>query len=372
MKEGPIIIAGGGIAGLAAALALHGRDGIILEQSPTFEETGAGLQLGPNAVRALQKLGAWEAVSPYTSSPAEIHIWDGVGGRLLKRLKLGADFEKRFGAPYRLALRADLHRGLLAAVHNQPNISLKLGRTLENFRQGTSGVDASCTTEVFHGIALIAADGVNSQVRQSLFNNSPPLSSGEVFHRGLIANPETIDGIAFECVNLWLCPGGHIVHYPVGPQQHLNLVAVTSAGLVPRATFATCCDKVLRLVKLLENATIWPALYVKPLPHWNINIVVLIGDAAHGTLPYLAQGAAMALEDAASLQELLKDTRNVATCFDALSQARRKRTARLHFNSLRNGQNYHASGARRVLIQQAVSLAPSSVLLAGLNWIYSH
>ena len=127
-----IIIAGGGIAGLASALALGRHDALILEQAEAFSSIGAGLQLGPNAVRALQKLGAWDAVEPITSSPPEIHMRDGVSGKLLKRLQLGKNFESRYGAPYRVAHRADLHAALLSVVKSRPNITMRLNEKISS------------------------------------------------------------------------------------------------------------------------------------------------------------------------------------------------------------------------------------------------
>ena len=371
MTQQPTIIAGGGIAGLAAALALGQRDGLILERTAVFEEMGAGLQLGPNAVRALQRLGAWDAVASVTSQPTEIHMRDGVSGRLLTRLQLGRAFEKRFGTPYNVAHRADLHKAMLEVVHQQPNIGLENDFAVSDCRGSGDVVTVYSDDQQFLGGALLAADGVNSAIRQILVPDSGPINSGAVFHRALVGLPPAIAGVALDCVNLWLFPGGHLVHYLVGKDKKLNIVAVTPEGQSPSQFFANACDELRQVVNLIGSASPWPGLYVSPLPRWNFDKILLLGDAAHGTLPYLAQGAAMALEDAASLQTLLHAQLPMRKVFGALNAMRIQRTSKLHRASLAAGQRYHATGILRHMQNATMRYLPEHIMFSQLRWIYA-
>ncbi len=345
MDTVPVLIAGGGIAGLAAALAMarHGEI-LLLEREAAFSARGAGLQLGPNAVRALQALGAWEAVAPITFSPPEIHIRDGLSGRLLKRVILGGQFESRFGAPYRVAHRADLHGVLLGLAKANPAISIKMGVPAEQADEARAGL-------------LIAADGVGSRIRQDLFPGSKAIDSGWLFRRALIAMP-VVAGVDLSCVNLWLCPGHHVVHYPVGALGRLNIVHVVPADGALRTSVH---DGLGSLLQQVTDWTDWPGRYAPALPAWRKGKTVLIGDAAHGTLPFLAQGAAMALEDAAALQHGVPHL-----------LARQARVQRLHRATVSAGHSYHLTGLPAAFRNIALSLMPEPLFLSRLAWIYDH
>jgi salicylate hydroxylase len=371
VTEKPIIIAGAGIAGLAAALAARDREVLILEQAQAFEPVGAGIQLGPNAVAALQILGAWDAVAPFTNSPPEIHIRDGVSGQLLKRLKLGTNFERRFGAPYRTAHRADLHRVLCGMVADQGAVEIMLGAQVSGVTVHSHAAEAILANGTsFQGSALIGADGVRSHVRQTLFPGSAAIDSGEVFHRVLSGTVPALSGANMECVNLWLLPGGHVVHYPVGNPSRFNLIVVTKKHQTPLKAFPTACESLKLLLVLADGEQVWPGYFVKPLPEWKKGAVVLLGDSAHGTLPYLAQGAAMALEDCAALSRLLKRKEVLTEAFAQLSTARVARTHKLHHASLRAGKNYHMTGPTAGARNLVLRALPSSVMLQQLSWLY--
>jgi salicylate hydroxylase len=354
MKDQTFHVIGGGIAGLASAIAIanSGNRAIVLEKAARFEAVGAGLQLGPNAVRALQSLGAWEAVAPITSSPPEIHIRDGRNGKLLKQIELGQKFEQHFGMPYRVAHRADLVAALLAVAQSKTAISIQTNTEVTNF-------------SAFENV--IAADGVWSKTREQLFPATAAVVTNEIFHRALLAEPI---GIANDCVNLWLYPGGHVVHYPVGQPAKLNLVAITQGADV-KTHFANACDDLKQILALPNDWQQWPAAYVPKLQRWNKGNITLIGDAAHGTLPYLAQGAAMALEDAAAFEDRLVNSANVADAFQHFSSLRKARTNRVHQRSLRTGKIYHLTnpwpGVRNIFIKNL----PSQISLKSLNWLYA-
>ncbi len=351
MKNQLFHIAGGGIAGLASSLAVAntGNRALVMEKAAKFETVGAGLQLGPNAVRALQKLGAWDAVEPITTSPPEILIRDARSGNTLKRIKLGKDFETRFGAPYRVAHRADLLQALLSVAKSKSNITI----------QTKAEVIARDRCDSY---ALIAADGVWSKTREALFPAHAATVSTDIIHRSLSQT------FVNESVNLWLYPGGHVVHYPVGQLAQLNLVAVTQSADV-ETHFQLACDDLRNILKN-KSWSQWPAAFVPPLQQWNNGNITLIGDAAHGTLPYLAQGAAMALEDAAALGETLSHTEEPISAFDRLSKLRTARTKKLHRASRNAGRIYHLSGLPAAMRNVAIALTPSHLQLVRMAWIY--
>ncbi len=367
MDAAPYIIAGGGIAGLATALALAPAPTLMLERAIAFEEVGAGLQLGPNAVRALQKLGAWAAVEPFSSSPPEIHIWDGLSGKLLKRLQLKDSFEKRFGAPYRVIHRADLHAALLSVARNLSNLTIRTGMEVAGWRETISGVDVIVAqNDQIHGAFLFGCDGVNSSLRLKAVPDSTVVDSSLTLHRTLIDVPRTGRGIEWDCINLWLCPGAHAVHYPVGAKQRLNIVATARNGVTLSSAFARTTPPLQQLLTSPSKWLPWPGLYAPPLNHWQYSSMLLLGDAAHGTLPLLAQGGAMALEDAA----FLKDHGPPPRAGDSIWEARHKRTAKLHAATLRIAKHYHAIGLHALLRNLVIGSLSGQQFTNRLSWIY--
>lgn len=351
-------IAGGGIAGLAGALGVAGpaAEVRIFEKASTFEHVGAGLQLGPNAARALRALGAWEAVQRSSFSPPEIHIRSGKTGRILSRIKLGKTFEQRFGAPYRVAHRADLHTALLEVVNAHPRIELMMRAEVSSAELAEQG-------------PVLGADGIWSRTRQELFPQSKVVVLKDKIFRSLNPLPAHAGQVALDCVNLWLCPGGHVVHYPVGDPLRLNLVAVTQ-GQDPIGHFKSAAFDLQLLLASIEEWTQWPAAHVQGLEAWSKQGILLIGDAAHGTVPYLAQGAAMALEDAECLSGLVGGGRDIGDVFEKFAKARMARCEKLGIESLKAGRIYHMgpplSLARDLLMAATSSLA----LVQRQAWIY--
>jgi 2-polyprenyl-6-methoxyphenol hydroxylase-like FAD-dependent oxidoreductase len=353
-------IVGGGIAGLACALgvARSGGEAQIFEKARVFEHVGAGLQLGPNALRALQKLGAWDAVSPITSSPPEIHIRSGVTGRILSRIKLGKNFEQKFGAPYRVAHRADLHSALLQVVQDNPKISLEMESVVEAPALAGQG-------------PVLAADGIWSQTRATLFPQSKVVALNDKIFRSLNSMPIASGKVALDCVNLWMFPGGHVVHYPVGKPQQLNLVAVTQ-GQNPIEHFKTAAFDLQLLLANVDDWMEWPAAHVAGLDHWSRQDVLLVGDAAHGTVPYLAQGAAMALEDAECLSDLLTQTKDISSVFEKFTQNRIQRCEKLGAESLKAGRIYHVGRPVSVARDLTLAVLPPSRIIERQSWIYNY
>ena len=312
----PFLIAGGGIAGLAAALGLArgGRDIRLFEQAAAFEEVGAGLQMSPNGVRALQELGAWDAVEPACVIPTEIHVRDGLSGRLLQRIRLGKGFETSFGAPYRVCHRADLLEGLVQTARGRTGIVLETGRRVQSVESMVDGTALRLDGETVKGAAVICADGIRSGLRKVVCGDVAPVDRGHVIFRSLIPLADVPSAIETDCVSLWLYPGGHAVHYAVSGWRSFNIVValdsdgIAASGWSDAADGSTVRQAFLDADDVLQDLLTRPAAWMRwrgadlpGLSLWNKDNIVLTGDAAHATLPYLAQGAVMALEDAVVL-----------------------------------------------------------------------
>lgn len=372
MTERPIIIAGGGIGGLAAALACAraGRQALVLERAPAFEEVGAGLQIGPNAVRALEALGAWQDVARIASAPPAILMHDARNGKLVRRIPLGSSFSSRFGAPYRVAHRADLHASLLASAQRSPLIRILNGQEISGVMQDEKSVTLTTAHETKHTCdLLIAADGMNSSLRQKLWPGSAAVFAGQILHRALIDMPHGMNEV--ECVKLWMGPGYHVVHYPVGIPARLNIICVAHVSQSPHHIAPLACEAVRRLLLSVPQWLPWEAKHVPPLTQWHKGRVMLLGDAAHGTVPFFAQGAAMALEDAALLLELLHSGTKPTDVAASIS-SRMVRVSTVHAASVRQGKIYSASGAIALGRNLALRLMPETAFFGQLSWLYRH
>lgn len=381
-----IAIAGGGIAGLAAAVALAGagRGVVVLEQADGFAEVGAGLQIGPNGVRALQRLGAWEALAPRTVSLSRIVVRDALSGRTLNEIALGRAFAGRHGAPYRVAHRGDLLAALVATAHAAPGVELRTGVTVTGFdvRQGRPTVQLE-PGEAFEAEALIGADGLRSAVRGQLLGATAPDYAGHVLYRALVPMAAVPDGVQRDCVALWLYPGGHAVHYPVSAGASMNIVVAGETALVtdgwgaPAATgdvLACVVQAVPQLADLLKAAQDWrqwPAADRPVATCWGEGPVTLIGDAAHAVLPYLAQGAVMALEDAVVLGHCVSAEPTPPDAFRAYERQRRPRVARLARQSRRQGRIYHLGQPLRLARNAVMTAMPSELFARQIDWLYS-
>ena len=370
--QNQIVIAGGGIAGIAAALALAraGRIAIVCERAAAFAEAGAGVQLGPNAVRALKALGAWDAVAPHCFAPAAIIIRDGLSGRVLKRVGLGAGFAQRFGEAYRVIHRADLLSGLMAAARANPAIDLRMAAEVTGFSPHDDHIRVELQSgPPLHAAGLIGADGVGSLIRRKLTGELPAVSGDTIF-RSLIPMPVGVDA---DAVTLWLCPGAHVVQYPVRAGRMLNLV-VSVAGDVEQASPLHRLNRghadLLYVLAPVQEWSRWIAYDLETLAQWSRGPVLLIGDAAHAALPYLAQGAAMALEDAAALGPAIAAAPTLQDAFARFETLRKPRTARMAAAARAQGRIYHAGGLMRLARNGVLQAMPQAVFLQRLAWIY--
>ncbi len=387
-----VIVAGAGIAGLTAALALE-RAGLrttVLEQAPKLEETGAGIQLGPNATRVLIALGLREKLAPFVLAPRAIRVMAGRSGREIVRIPLGANAERRYGAPYWTIHRGDLQAALAAAAQDAQDVELKLGARVEDFATHPNGVTAQANSggRVLdeRGVALIGADGVWSALSARIQGRSPPRFRHRTAWRTLVPANAVPEEFREPLVHLWLGHDAHLVHYPVKGGRLINIVGIvrdewkeigwSAAGnraeiLRHFARFAWG-EKARALIAIPEQWLKW-ALYDRKQPFaGGRGPVTLIGDAAHPMLPFLAQGAGMAIEDAAVLADMLgKYLDDPADALRAYEGARWHRTALAQLKSRRQGRVYGLSGPEALLRNLALRAMGGEKLLSRYDWLYT-
>ena len=381
------LIAGGGIGGLAAAIAL-GRRGIaseILERSDLAEETGAGIQLGPNATRALDALGVLDAIEPYSFRPEAICIYDGVSGRKLTSLPLGQEAARRYGAPYLTLRRADLHAGLRAALTGITVASLQSGFDLTAFdaHADKTVIARGRDGREVRGAFLIGADGLWSTVRSIVSPDARLRFAGATAWRARLPRDSLPSRFAAPEVGLWLGPKTHLVHYPVGGGAELNIVAVTEGGATgqgwnrsgDKTALLACFERWARHSKaLLEQAEgwrVWSLYRLTGLKCWNAGAVTLLGDAAHPVLPYLAQGAALAIEDAVTLAACIAEDRPDAA-FRRYQRLRKPRAERVQRAARRMGWLYHLSAPLAQARNLVLARRSEEAAIRRFDWLYRY
>jgi salicylate hydroxylase len=401
MKHDALVV-GGGVAGLATALAL-GRTGLgiqILEQASAFGEVGAGLQLGPNAVRVLAHWGLTNELNACAAFPDALQVRDARGGERLGRLSLGAQARARYGYSYATLHRADLHALLLQAVRQLPRVRLALDARVAGYTESADGVRVSEEDEtVFDAHALVGADGLWSRVRSQLLGAQPVRASGHLAYRGMVRGADLSVALRAPLVTAWLGPRLHVVHYPVRQGDWFNVVVVVhgvlgqghggAVGGDPqswsheahaedlRRTLGAAHVDLLQMVEAVPHWTLWPLNDRPPMTgpqHHARGRVALLGDAAHPLRPYLAQGAAMALEDAWTLGCLVESHPSGTEVdwpelFQRFAHTRWARNARVQRRSQRNGAIFHASGLVRWGRNAAMATLGESLL--DLPWLYA-
>ena len=361
----------------------------MLEQAQRLEETGAGIQLSPNAARTLIDLGLESRLRPEAVAPTALCVIGATSGREIVRIPLGEAAEQRYGAPYWVIHRGDLQAALVAAVSEHPAITVKLGTRVEGFAADANEVTvwahghAGLTKE--HGLALLAADGLWSVLRERLGDDAAPRFAGRTAWRGLIPADAVAPEFCEPLVHLWLGRRAHLVHYPVKAGRLINVVAITTdswnapgwskpaspADLIPRLAGEDWAPSAMSLIGLPGAWLKW-ALYDRPpLRRWSQGPVALLGDAAHPMLPFLAQGAAMAIEDAAvAAQCLARQPDDAAAALRTYCAMRRDRTRRVQRLAARNGARYHLAGARAWLRDAAMRTLGGKRLLQHYDWLY--
>ena len=391
-----VLVAGGGIGGLACALAL-GRAGVpvtVLEQAQAFGEIGAGIQLGPNAMRVLSDWGVADALQEHASFPDELRVRSAHDGRLLGHMRLGASALAHYGHPYASVHRADLHRVLLSALLAGAPASLSLNARMQDFALQDDAVSVRLESgQVIEGEALVGCDGLWSRVRTGLLGPEPPRLTGHLAYRGMIPADRLPRARASNPVNAWLGPRMHVVHYPIRQGRWFNVVAVVQgrvgqghAGSDPRQWSQDALTADLQramgplggdlqaLIDAVPSWTLWSLHDRPPMtgPHEHARgRVALLGDAAHPLRPYLAQGAAMALEDAWTLGQLIDRHQHPVdwpAVFARFARSRWQRNARVQAKSQRNGRVFHAAGLVRWGRDAAMNLLGEKLM--DNPWLY--
>jgi 3-hydroxybenzoate 6-monooxygenase len=383
----PILIAGGGIGGLAAAHALA-RKGFavrVLEQAPEFREIGAGIQLGPNIFRALERLGLKEAVLADAHRPPAMEMRCALSGECVTRIPLDEPrFAEKFEQPYAVTHRHDLHSVFINACKNNNLIALETNRTVEDFEQNDDGVEVILNSgEHIRGRALIGCDGMWSKVRDKIVGDGKPLVSGHIAYRAVLRREEVPDDLWSPDVILWAGPRTHLVHYPLRRAEIYNLVAVFHSkryveGWNAEADagelwthFEGQRPEVLRMLERIETWRMWVLCDREPVKNWSKNRVTLLGDAAHPMLQYLAQGACMATEDAVILSEkVAEQPDDIPAAFIAYQNARYLRTARVQVMARVYGEFYHARGPTAELRDMMLSARTTEQSYDGIAWLY--
>lgn len=312
----PVIIAGGGIGGLAAALALarKGFRSVVLEQAPQFGEIGAGIQIAPNAWHALDALGVGALVKKEAVFVEHLFMFDGVSGEKIIDIPLDKRFARRFGNPYAVTHRADIHGSLLDGCKALPAmIELRNSTRVTGFEQDGSSVRVLTEKDSIEGAALVAADGGRSVIREKIVGDPLPPVTGHMCYRAVLKIEEVPKELRLPAATLWAGHNTHIVHYPLRGWKLFNLVATvigkhTSGGHNELAMpdevlplFSHYCEKPTKLMRTPKEYRRWMLLYRQPVDNWIQGRIALLGDAAHFMLQYMAQGAAMAMEDAVCL-----------------------------------------------------------------------
>ena len=389
MSERPqvIVIVGAGIAGLTSALAITaaGYRVIIAERAAELVTVGAGIQLGPNAGRILADLGLDAEIAARAMEPAALEVRSSRGGDVVTSLPASA-FRERYGFPHRVIHRADLQQILTDAVRTHPSITLELGATVSQFLPNADGLLTRLETR--HGIdvvpaaAIIGADGVWSGLREHVPGSARPQATGRTAWRATLPADIAADLVAMDRTGLWLGPEAHLVHYPVAQGAAVNLVAIVREAF-DRKGWSAAGERAemarhfhawpAAARRLLAAPTSWqkfPLLTVDPAAVWTSGRLALIGDAAHAMLPFLAQGAAMAIEDAAVLGRTLATVRDIPAALEQYAAARRERVRKVADASRDTGVHYHHGGLVAFGRDAALKLAGPRLILTRNDWIY--
>lgn len=386
-------IAGGGIGGLAAALACaQGSHTVsVFERSAVVTEVGAGVQLGPNVVKLLHAWSLQAALRQVAAFPQQLQVRCAMSGAQLGSLRLGQTFEQRYGAPYVTIHRADLHAVLLKAVQSLPHVSLHFGAALVEVAATDTAVKVSYANGVQDDCdLLLGADGGWSTVRKLVWADGTPMPTGHLAYRAMVKQSDLPAQLRSDQVTVWLGPRLHVVQYPVRGGEWLNVVAIVhgqvqgdmshwdhSANVQDlQRHMAHTSAPLQALIAAMGQWRLWPLSIRPPMrgpQELALGRVALLGDAAHPMVPYLAQGAGMAIEDAAALAIALSTPaaggQEVAAQLQHYAQIRWQRNARVQARAIRNGQIFHATGLMRWGRNTAMKWLGESLL--DMPWLYA-
>ncbi len=388
------VVAGGGIGGLAGALglALAGADVRVLERAPELSEVGAGIQLGPNVTRRLLAWDLRNALDAVVAYPDALFTRQAQTGRETARMALGQEMRERYGAPYVTVHRADMQQVLLRQVQAVTDVRLTLAACISDFEQTEDGVRLSTTDGLqLSADALVGADGLWSRVRELLVGDGPARVTGHLAYRAVVPQSSLSASLRSSVVTAWMGPGLHVVQYPVRCGEWLNVVAVVqtktrvadpqnwdhqahAADLRSHLAQAGAAAPLRDLVGAIDNWRLWALCDRPPMTSAAQQAqgrVALLGDAAHPMRPYMAQGAGMAIEDAAELHALVQASPGeVKAVLQRYAQNRWQRNARVQERAIFNGGVYHATGLKRWGRDLALGLLGRHVM--DVPWLYAY
>jgi len=383
--ERRVLVAGGGIGGIAAALALvrRGFSVKVLEQAAQLGEIGAGIQLGPNGFAAFDALGIGEIARARAVYTDEMVMHDALDETLVGRIPTGEAFRERFGNPYAVIHRADVHGSLLEGAQATDRIEVATATQVQRVEQDDTGVTVvDARGDRHRGIALIAADGVKSAVRQQFVGDEARVS-GHVVYRAVVDRHDFPQDLQWNAASIWVGPSCHLVHYPLRGGEQYNVVVTfhsreTEAWSVREGSreevqsyFGGICPRARQLIDLPKEWKRWATADREPIAQWNYGRVTLLGDAAHPTLQYLAQGACMAMEDAVTLGEALRVHDNdFGRAFELYQRSRVARTARIVLSAREMGRIFHAKGVERLVRNELWKGRSPDRFYDAMEWLY--
>ncbi len=386
-NELPVVVAGGGIGGLAAALALarKGFRVLVLEQAVEFGEVGLGLQVAPNALSVLDALGVGEQAKRHALLIERLLMMDGVSGAEVVNIPCGERFRERFGNPYAVAHRADIHGALLEACQGNASITLRTDARVAGFEPEGPGVTVLLAAqERIRAAALVGADGVYSAIRQRIVGDGDLSASGAIIYRATIPVADMPKDLQHPYPTFWAGPGWHVIYYPVRDWRMFNLgcTIVTGECTPSRAEdtepeqvlpqFSEGCETPLRAMRIPRVFRRYSIVHREPVDNWTLGATTLVGDAAHPMVQYLAQGAAMALEDALCLAvEADRHNGNFPAAFQAYQAARIVRTARVQLSSLAMDRLNHARGVERLVRNSLFEGRTAEEFYDRIAWLYT-
>ena len=386
MSRDRILIAGGGIGGLAAALALAQKNipSLVLEKAAQLGEIGAGIQLGPNAFHCFDRLGVGETARKMAVYIDQLRLMDSLADGEICHIDLGEAFRARYGNPYAVVHRGDLHGVLLAACRAHPLIELKVSSEVIGYDQDGTTVSARLGTgEQVTGAALVGADGLWSNVRRQVVGDGAPRVSGHTTYRSVIPTEQMPEDLRWNAATLWAGPKCHIVHYPLSGWKVFNLVVTyhndapepVAGKPVPeeevRRGFAHVCERAQNIIRHGRDWRMWVLCDRDPMDKWVDGRVALLGDAAHPMLQYMAQGACMAMEDAVCLADSLAKTDTFESGLETYRARRVLRTTRVQLISRAMGDHiYHPGGPHAALRNAIMNAKSQPEWYAVLDWLY--
>ncbi len=385
LSASQILVVGGGIGGVAVSLSLArlGYSVKVLEQAPQLGEIGAGIQLGPNAFAAFDALGIGELARARSVYTDEMVMHDALDERLVGRIPTGEAFQQRFGNPYAVIHRADIHTSLLEGARAYGNIETLTGTHIERVEQDSDGVTAyDQHGNAHHGMALIGADGVKSAVREQYVGDAARVS-GHVVYRAVVDKADFPEDLRWNAASIWVGPNYHLVHYPLRGGEQYNVVVTFHSreqeewGVREgsrdevQSYYKDCCPRAHQLIDLPKSWKRWATADREPIGQWTFGRVTLLGDAAHPTLQYIAQGACMALEDAVTLGEALKRCdHNWHEALQLYERSRVTRTARVVLSAREMGRIFHAHGVERLVRNDLWKGRTPERFYDAMEWLY--